>query len=83
MKRNITLRIETELLREAKILAARHGTSVSRLLADQLEHLVRRDRAYEAARRRALSRLDQGYDLRWTPPASRDDVHRRRPKAAP
>ena len=77
MKTNLTLRVDADLIREAKVLAAQRGTSVSRLLAQQLEELVRRDRSYEAAKRRALSRLARGYDLGWTRPASRDELHER------
>jgi hypothetical protein len=54
MKANITLRLDAELIREAKVLAAQRGSSVSRMLAEQLEELVRREKDYEAARRRAL-----------------------------
>lgn len=77
MKTNLTLRIDEELVREAKVLAARRGSSVSRLVAEQLEELTRRDRAYEAARRRAEARLHQGFDLQWSPVASRDELHDR------
>jgi hypothetical protein len=77
VKTNLTLRIEEELVREAKVLAARRGSSVSRLVAEQLEELTRRDRAYEAARRRAEARLKTGYDLGWSPATSRDELHDR------
>lgn len=77
MKTNITLRLDADLLREAKVLAARKGSSVSRLMTEQLEELVRKDREYERAQRRALARLERGFDLRWTPPASRDELHER------
>lgn len=77
MKTNLTLSLDEDLVREAKVLAARRGTSVSRLLADRLEDLVRSDRAYERARRRAVARIQQGLDLDWTPPASRDELHER------
>lgn len=73
---NITLSVDTALLREARILAAQEGTSVSRLLADRLEELIRRHKDYEAARRRALARLRKGYRLEWTP-LSRDRLHER------
>jgi hypothetical protein len=73
---NITLSIDTDLLREARILAAEEGTSVSRLLADRLEELIRRQKDYEAAKRRALAILRKGYDLEWTP-ISRDALHER------
>lgn len=77
MKTNITLSVDANLVRDAKILAARQGTSVSRLMAEQLESLVRMDRQYDSARQRSLARLDRGFDLGWTPPASRDELHER------
>jgi len=77
LKTNLTLSVDDDLLRDAKVLAARRGTSVSRLMADQLEELVRRDRDYEGARRRATARLEHGFDLGWSPPVSRDELHER------
>ena len=77
MKSNVTLKIDTELLREAKILAAQRNTSVSRLLADQLELLVRRDKAYDVAKRRALARREKGFNLDGVPPKSREERHER------
>ncbi len=41
MKTNVTLKIEAELLREARVLAAEEGTSISALLATRLEQAVR------------------------------------------
>ncbi len=77
MKTNVTLRIDAELAREAKVLAARMGTSLSRLMAQQLEELTRRNREYDAAKRRALARLESGFDLEWAPPASRGELYER------
>lgn len=77
MKTNITLKLDAELLREVRILAATQGTSISALLTERLEKMVRERKAYEGARRRALSRLKQGFELRWTPPGSRDELHER------
>ncbi|MCH8334260.1 MAG: hypothetical protein IIC61_00015 [Proteobacteria bacterium] len=74
---NITIKVDAELAREARILAARRGTSLSRLVAEQLEMLVGGDQAYAAAKRRALRRLNHGYDLGWKRPASRDELHER------
>ena len=75
MKRNITLKLDEDLLRQARILAAEQGTSLSALLAERLEAMVRTRRAFERARRRALARLREGFDLRRTPTQSRDEVH--------
>ena len=41
MKTNVTLKLDTELLREAKEIAAEEGRSVSTLVSDRLESLVR------------------------------------------
>ncbi len=77
MKTNITLKLDVDLLREARVLAAEEGQSVSALLTERLESLVRERKAFDRARRRALARLREGFDLRWTPPKSRDELHER------
>ena len=77
MKRNITLKLDADLLREARIVAAEEGRSVSALVTDRLEDLVRVRKEFGRARRRALARLSKGFDLGWTPPASRDEIHER------
>lgn len=77
MKTNITLKLDAELLREARVLAAQEGTSISAMLAARLEAIVRERKSYERARRRALVRLREGLDLHWTPPRSRDELHER------
>jgi hypothetical protein len=77
VKSNITLKLETTLIREARILAAEEGTSISALLASRLEEIVNERRTYNRARKRALARLREGLDLHWTPPRSRDELHER------
>ncbi len=77
MKTNITLKLDSELLREAKILAVEERTSVSALLAARLEQIVRERKTYERARRGALARLREEMDLQWTPPSSRYVLHER------
>ncbi len=77
MKANITLKIEADLLREARLIAAEEGTSVSAMVATRLEQAVRERKGYQQARRRALARLRKGFDLHWTPPRSRDELHER------
>jgi hypothetical protein len=77
MKSNITLKLDAALLREVRVLAAEQGTSISALLAARLEQIVRERKTYDRARKRALARLREGLDLRWTPPRSRDELHER------
>jgi hypothetical protein len=77
MKINVTLKLDSKILKEARVLAAEQGSSISRLLADKLEELVRERKGYERARKRALARLRSGMDLGWTRPFSRDELHER------
>ncbi len=74
---NITVKVDAALAREAKVLAARKGTSLSRLVANQLEALVNDDQAYAAAKRRAQRKLKRGYDLGWKAPTDRASLHDR------
>jgi Family of unknown function (DUF6364) len=53
-RRNLTLQLDEDTIRQAKILAAKRGTSISGLVARELELLVARDARYEEARRRAV-----------------------------
>jgi hypothetical protein len=75
-KANITLKIDTRLLKEIKILAAREDTSISALMTELLEDRVRKGRDYEQAKRRALARLREGLDLGGRP-LSRDEIYER------
>jgi hypothetical protein len=52
-RRNVTLQLEEDIIRRAKVIAAKRGTSVSGLMAQELEGLVARDARYEEAGRRA------------------------------
>ena len=76
MKTNITLKLDATLLREAKVLAAQTGTSVSALLAQRLEQIVHERKTFDRARKRALTRLREGMDLNFRP-GSRDELHER------
>jgi predicted transcriptional regulator len=74
---NITIRLDRRTLRKAKVLAAKRNTSISGLLAQQIESLVGEDDAYEQAQRRALALLDQGFHLGGRIEATRDEWHER------
>ena len=77
MKTNVTLKLDADLLREARVLAAEEGRSISSLVTERLESMVRERKAFDKAQRRALARLREDLDLRWTPPKSRDELHER------
>ena len=74
---NITVRLNRRTLRKAKVLAARRNTSISGLLAAQIEAMVGEDEAYEQAQRRALELLEQGFHFGGQIQATRDGWHER------
>lgn len=76
-KQNLTISLDPQLIRKAKVIAARNSTSISGLLARQVEILVGEEEAYERAERQALALLDQGFRLGGTISASRDELHER------
>jgi len=77
MKTNVTLKLDADLLREARVMAAEEGRSLSALLSDRLEAMIRDRKAFDKARRRALARLREGLDLQWTAPKGREELHER------
>ena len=77
VKQNVTISLDRRTIRKAKILAARRETSISGLLARQIEILVGDEEAYERAERQALALLDQGFHLGGGARVSRDELHER------
>ena len=75
--RNITLTLDEETLREARVLAAQRGLSVSAFLRVELAGLVERQRGYVKARESAVNRLRRGYSLGGGKLASREELHDR------
>ena len=76
-KQNVTISLDRETIQKAKIVAARRSTSISGLLARQIEILVGEEEAYERAERQALALLDQGFDLGGQGRVGRDELHER------
>ena len=77
VKQNLTVQLDVEVIRRAKVLAARRGTSVSGLVAQQLEELTAADERYQRARESALRMLEQARDRggrQWT----RDELYEER-----
>jgi hypothetical protein len=76
-KQNLTVSLPQQTIRKAKVLAARRGSSISGLLAEQIEILVGDEEAYERAERQATALLDQGFHLGGVIRSSRDEWHER------
>jgi len=76
-KQNVTISLSRQVLKKAKILAARRETSISGLLAHEIECLVGDEEAYERAERQALALLEKGFHLSGEIRARRDELHER------
>ena len=76
-KRNLTIQIDEDVAQRARMVAARRSTSVSRLVAEQIEALVHADAAYESARREAVDTMRKGFHLGGGPLPTRDEIHDR------
>ena len=76
-KQNLTISLDRKAIQKAKIIAARRSTSISGLLAHQIELLIGEEEAYERAERQAMTLLDQGFRLGGVIRVSRDELHER------
>ena len=76
-KTNITLKLDADLLRSVKVLAAKQGTSVSAFLTTKLAEAVKQEDQYEEAMKRSLALMKEGWKLGWRKPKSRDELHER------
>lgn len=75
-KANLTLQLDEDVIRRARVVAARRGTSVSALVARELDGLVERDARYEDAWGRAeeiMKRVVARGGRSWR----RDELHDR------
>ncbi len=76
-KQNVTISLSRQVLKKARILAARRETSISGLLAQEVEFLVGQEEAYERAENQALALLDKGFHLGGVIRVSREQLHER------
>jgi hypothetical protein len=75
-KRNLTIQLDAEVIRGARIVAAKRGTSVSALVARELDRLVEADARYEEAWHRAVE-LMAGATARGGRSWERTELHER------
>lgn len=74
--KNVTITVDEEVARWARIEAARRGTSVSRMVGEMLAEKMRQDEAYSAAMESFLAREPQVLKRQGGYPA-RGDLHER------
>lgn len=77
MKQNITLNLDKDLIKKAKVISAKKDTSISKLLEQELRELVESAESYEAVKRCAIANLRTGWHLGSKIKVSRDKLHER------
>jgi hypothetical protein len=76
-KQNLTVSLTPQIVQKAKVLAAKRSTSISGLLAAQIEALVDADEAYENAHRAALDLMERGFHMGGVHTTPREELHER------
>jgi uncharacterized protein DUF6364 len=75
-RRNLTVQLDEDVIKLARVIAAKRGTSVSGLVAQEIEDLAAREERYEEAFRRArevMTHATAHGGRRW----SRQELHER------
>lgn len=75
-KRNLTVQLDDDVIRQAKVVAARRGLSLSALVAQQLTEVAEADDRYQRAMAVALRAMENaGYG--GAPAWRRDELYDR------
>jgi hypothetical protein len=59
MKRNVTLSLEEDLLHRARIVCQKKRTTLTQVIRDRLEELVRQNEEYQSAMGRIVARMKE------------------------
>jgi hypothetical protein len=76
-KQNLTVTLDRQIIQKAKVVAAKRATSISALVARQIEILVGEEEAYERSERDARTLLTDGFHLGGDKHVSREELHER------
>jgi len=75
--KNVTITLDEEVVRWAKVWAAQHDTSVSRILGETLREKMLTENSYESAQRRFLSRKPTALKSETESYPNRDQLYER------
>jgi hypothetical protein len=75
--KNVTIVLDEDVARWARVWAARHDTSVSRMLGDELKKKMLSDQHYERAMRQFFSRKPKNLKPSGSRYLSRDALYER------
>ncbi len=77
MTRNLTIRLDDETIRNAKLLAAKKDTSIGKLVAKELSRLVTEEAKRQVLAAVATQQLEHGFHLGGLPYPDRESLHER------
>lgn len=75
--KNVTITVDEEVLKWAKVWAARHETSVSRMLGEELRRKMLLETQYDRARRRFQARAPRPLKPAGSSYPSRESLYER------
>ena len=74
MPKNVTIRLDEAIIRRCRHAAVEEDKSLSQWMADELVKVVSKVDTKEAAKQRALRRLEKAFSLSGTP-LTREETH--------
>ncbi len=77
MKQNITISLDKDIISAGKQLAAKQGTSLNRMLREELERLIRNARQYDVSKHKAITAMKEGFHSGMNRYSARDTLHER------
>lgn len=77
MKQNITIQLDKAIINDAKVLAAKRSTSLSKFLAEEIRKMAAQESTYDKDKKRAIVRLETGYSLGETKLPKREELYTR------
>jgi hypothetical protein len=76
VKQNLTLSLDKDLIKKAKILAAHHETSITGLLAAYIQKMAAEEQFYQESKVKALEAMEKGLAFGGKR-SSRESLHER------
>jgi hypothetical protein len=77
MKQNITVQLDQAIIMEAKVIAAKRSTSLSRFLSDEIRKIALQESTYDKDKQLAIMRLQKGYSLGGVKLPKREELYTR------
>jgi hypothetical protein len=77
MKQNVTVQLDQSIIKEAKVIAAKRSTSLSKFLAEEIRKITLQESTYDKDKQIAVSRIQKGFSFGEKKILKRDDLHTR------